>query len=274
MNYLPLVMIRLKHSFFDHGQCADFSIIPDSKTAILLNNHRCVIKPDAYGLRVYVPVENLRPLIPFADGIQLLFDCTLRHGQFCLYTDRRFELSDPLELRIYQANNSVDPEQNFVVAANFGQPAFTIAVQRDFNRINTSVGNDEVRFFAKPVLWLYYIVTDSASAEQLTIVDAGQSVDKITWKPYTPPPGDSVYINLNKQYPSMTVTCFISEQTLDCRESCIKHLRLMHGEHTIFEQLPGPSYLNYFPAEGLGAKSADAIYQIVKYFTNTTLIKG
>lgn len=276
MNYLPLVMIGLKHSFFDHGRCADFSIIPDPKTAGLLNNHRCVIRPDAYGLRVYVPVANQQPMIPFADDLRLFFDCTLRHDEFCLYSDRRVERSNPLELQICQAGSVVTQEQDFIVTGNSTRLLFTIAITRDFNQINAAENYvDEVRFFAKPVQWVYFVVTDLTSTEQLVIVDDGQSVDKTTWRRYIPPTSDRIFINLSKQYPSMSVICFISEQTLECRESCNHLLRLMHGEHAIFEQLPGPSYLNYFPMEALaGSKSVDAIYQIVKFFTNTTLIKG
>lgn len=276
MIYLPLAMIGLKHSFFDHGLCADFTVTPDPKTAVLLNNHRCVIKPGTYGLRVYVPVESQQPLIPFAKDSRLFFDCALRHKGFSLYSDRRIQLSNPLELQIYQAGNVVNSEQEFIVTGNSDQPLFSIAIQRDFNRNNVAAGHiDEVCFFAKPVQWIYYIVTDSGSAEQLTIVDGSQSADKTTWRRYIPLTGDKIFNNLSLQYPSMSVICFISEQTLACRESNNYLLRLMHGEHAVFEQLPGPSYQNFFPIEALpGSKPVDAVYQIVKYFTNTTLIKG
>jgi hypothetical protein len=53
----------------------------------------------------------------------------------------------------------------------------------------------------------------------------------------------------------------------------VKHLQLRVGEHTVFEQLPNPSYQNHFHIKTKTAsKPTDAIYKIVKYFTNTTLI--
>ena len=53
------------------------------------------------------------------------------------------------------------------------------------------------------------------------------------------------------------------------------HLKHLGREHIVFEQLPGPSYRNFFRVvTDKGSKPTDAIYEIVKHFTNTTLIKG
>lgn len=267
-------MITLKHSFYDHGGCPDFTVVPNSKTAKLLNNHRCIVKSNAYGLSVYAPVENQQPLIRFADNSLLSFDLTLQTDEFALYTDQRFELSNPMGLQLYQSGGSVKPEQDILTTAKSSEPLFSIAIQRDFNQIKTTPGSDEIRFFAKPVLWFYYVVTDPSNSEQLAIVDVSQEISKTTWQRHTPFDDDSIYSQLIKQYPAMAIICFVSEQTLDCRESCSKHLQLKLGEHIVFEQLPGPCYRNYFYIETKTAKPIDAIYEIVKYFSNTTLIKG
>ncbi|MCK9395306.1 MAG: hypothetical protein M0Q44_06930 [Methylobacter sp.] len=275
MNYSPLVMITLKHSFYDGGGCPDFTVVPNPNTARLLNNHRCIVKSNIYGLSVYVPVDNQQPLIHFTDNSLLSFDLTLKTGEFSLYTDQRFELSSPDDLQVYQAGFTVKPEQDILTTAKANEPLLSIAIQRDFNQIKAIPDNDEIRFFAKPVLWFYYLVTDSGNSEQLAIVDVSQDPQKTTWQRYTPLEGDSIYAQLVRHYPAMAIVCFVSEQALACRESCAKHLQLKLGEHIVFEQLPGPSYRNYFHIETkTGSKPTDAIYAIVNYFTNTTLIKG
>jgi hypothetical protein len=53
------------------------------------------------------------------------------------------------------------------------------------------------------------------------------------------------------------------------------YLQLSIGKHTVFEQWTSPSYQNHFHIKTKTAsKPTDAIYQIVKYLTNITLIKG
>jgi len=271
MNYSPLVIIKLKHSFYDRGDCPDFSVTADAKTATLLNNHRCVIKPNPYGLTVYAPLDSQQPLIRFADNSQLSFDLKLQNNDFALYSDQRLELSNSVGLQGLTTNS----QQDFLAKPNSNEPLLSIAIQRDFNQIPPALGTDEIRFFAKPVLWFYYVVTDQGNSDQFAIVDAGQDIQKTAWQRLEPLPDDGIYTQLANQYPSMTIVCFVCEQTLDCRESCTKHLQLKLGEHIVFEHLPSPCYRNYFYIEAkTGSKPTDAIYEIVEYFTNTTLIKG
>jgi hypothetical protein len=275
MNYSPLVMLKLKHSFYDRGECPDFSVTASAQTARLLNKHRCIVKKNAYGLTVYVPVDNQQPLIPFADGSQLCFDLKVQSDDFALYTDKRLELSNPSGLQIFQAGGGVNIDQGILTTPNTSEPLLNIVMQRDFNQTDAMLGADEIRFFAKPVLWFYYLVTDQSDNDQFAIADVGQDNLKTVWQRCDLLKDDSIYVQLTKQYPSMTIVCFVCEQTLDCRESCARHLQLRLGEHTVFEQLPSPSYQNHFHIKTKTAsKPTDAIYQIVKYFTNTTLIKG
>lgn len=275
MNYSPLVMIALKHSFYDRGECPDFTVLPSPATAALLKNHRCIIKFNAYGLSVYAPVENQQLLIPFADDCQLTFDFKLKNDGFALYTDKHLEFSHPSGLQFYQKGLAVNPYQGISTTPRANEPLFSIAIQRDFNQVKTIPDTDEIRFFAKPVLWLYYVVTDQGDSGQFAIADAGQDLPKTLWQRREPSPEDGIYSQLVRQYPAVTIICFVCGQTLDCRESSVRHLQLKLGEHTVFEQLPSPGYRNYIHFEtGIGSKPTDAIYQIVKYLTNNTLIKG
>jgi hypothetical protein len=270
MNYSPLIMISLKHTFYDSGKCPDFSVTANTQTLKLLNNHRCVIKPDAYGLCVYVPVDKQIPLISFAKNDQFFFDLNLQTDEFALYSDQRIELSSPNDSKLYQAGNPVSG--NLFDSSNPIELLLSFSIQRDLSQIMEKPNADEIRFFAKPVLWFYYVVTDQSNSGKLTIEDAGQETTKSTWKQLTSLGDDNVYAQLTQQYPAKTIVCFVSEQTIDCQQSCTKHLQLRQDGHTIFEQLPGPCYRNRLTNKG--SNPSDAIYEIVKYFTNTTLIKG
>jgi hypothetical protein len=275
MNYSPLVMIALKHSFYDRGDCSDFTVAPSPATAALLKNHRCIVKFNAYGLSVYAPFEDQQPVIPFAEDSPLVFGFTLKNDGFSLYTDGRIELSNPSGLQLSQKGLEVNPDQGISTTPSVHEPLFSIAIQRDFNHIKALPDTDEIRFFAKPVLWLYYLVTDPGESGEFAIADAGQDLPKSLWQRREPLPGDGIYSQLVRQYPAMAIICFVCGQPLDCRESSTRHLQLRLGEHTVFERLPNPGYRNYVHFEtGAGSKPTDAIYQIVKYLTNNTLIKG
>lgn len=277
MSYSPLVTIKLNHSFYDRGGCPDFSIIPDAQTARLLRNHRCVVRANAYGLVVYVPTENQQPLVRFAGNSQLRFDLEPRSGDFALYTGQRFELSKTPGLQLLQAGVPVSPKNGMADTPDLRNVRLSITIQRDFNQLKAVPSLDEVSFFAKPILWFYYLVTDQSNSDQFAIVDVRQSNPKTAWQLRKPTPDDSVYSQLAQQYPAMTIVCFVSKQALDCHEAGNKHLQLRLGDHTIFEQLPSPSHRNYFQITTKtkkGSNTTSAIYEIVKYLTNTTLIKG
>ncbi len=273
MKYAPLIIIKLKHTFYDRGNCPDFSVIANTQSARLLTNHRCIVKPDAFGLTVYAPVENQQPLIRFAPDSPLSFDLKLQRGDFALYTDRRLEVSKPSELQLKQKGSSIDSESWLSATVNADEALLGITVQRDFNQISATPEADEVRFFAKPVLYFYYVVTDPGNSEQLLIVDSDQTAATTTWQRHTPSAEDHINAQLIRQYPGMTIVCFACEQTLACRESGARHLQLKLGEHIVFDCLPSPSYKNHTQIQ-IDSKPTDAIYQIVKYLTDTTLIKG
>jgi hypothetical protein len=270
MNYSPLIIISLKHTFYDSGKCPDFSVTANTQTLKLLNNHRCVIKPDAYGLCVYVPVVKQIPLISFARNDLFFFDLNLQTDEFALYSDQRIELSSPSDSKLYQSGSPVPG--NLLDSSKPIDPLLSIAIQRDFSQIMAKPITDEIHFFAKPVLWFYYVVTDPSNSGQLTIEDVSQETAKSTWKQLTSFGEDSIYAQLTQQYPAKTIVCFVSEQAIDCQQSCTRHLQLKQNGHTIFEQLPGPCYRNRLT--NTVSNPNDAIYEIVKYFTNTTLIKG
>jgi hypothetical protein len=275
MKYSPLVIIKLKHSFYDHGECPDFFIDPDAQTIRLLSNHRCVIKANTYGLTIYVPIENQQPLIGFADTTKFVFDFKLKTSDFAQFTDQCLQLSNPAAITLFQKGLNVNPQQGIVTTCGVNEPLLRVAIQRDFNQIMVNPAADEIRFFAKPVFWFYYLLTDQNNSDQFAIVDISQDIPKSTWQRQEPLPGNNISTQLVERFPAMNIVCFVCDQIQDCREFPTRNLQLKQGEDTIFEHLPCPDYRNYLRVPGNGSsKSTDANYEIVKYLTNTTLFKG
>ncbi|MDD5579908.1 MAG: hypothetical protein PHY16_11600 [Methylobacter sp.] len=60
------------------------------------------------------------------------------------------------------------------------EPLLSLAVQRDFSQKIAIPSPDEIRFFAKPVLWVYYVITDQSNSGQVTIDDVGPETAKTT----------------------------------------------------------------------------------------------
>jgi hypothetical protein len=54
----------------------------------------------------------------------------------------------------------------------------------------------------------------------------------------------------------------------------LKNIQLSLGGNTVIESLPNPSWRNYFQTEmEANGGNVDAIFEVVKYLTNTTLTK-
>ncbi|MDD5579907.1 MAG: hypothetical protein PHY16_11595 [Methylobacter sp.] len=100
MNYSPLFMISLKHTFYDNGKCPAFSVTANTQTEKLLKNHRCVIKPDADGLCVYVPVDKQIPLISFDKNDQFFI---------CKLTNSRYTATCELSYKVQMIANFIRP---------------------------------------------------------------------------------------------------------------------------------------------------------------------
>jgi hypothetical protein len=266
MNYSPLVSINLKHTYYDDGNCPDFAVVATEQTEKLLNSHRCVIKPNGAGLRVYVPLDpndNGKPMIPFPDLCHLLFQFKLKTIEFAQFTDHQIEYSNPSDVVLYQNGVIVQSGKGILTAPSANKPLLTIAIKRDFNNITALPEKDEYQFSAKTAYWFYYVVADPTKSDQLAVANA-DTQDATTWQRLTQTNGDRIYAQLTQQYPDKAIACFASGQAIECHESCAKHFKLTQGTTTLFDQLPAPSYCNFFTlAQNAGLTPTDAIYAIV-----------
>lgn len=273
MNYAPLIQVSLKHAFFRSGNCPDFTVCVNPKTAKLLRDHRCILKAKPNGLSVFAPTNNQVPLIAFNNTDHFVFDLMLRSSQFGLYSNQRIELSSPADTQLYQSGRVIT--DNTIDLTNPSQPFLSMDIRRNFNNATVTATTDELRFSPKSLVWVYFLVTDTGNSSSFSIEDANTGSAKTDWNRITPKADDKIQAQLAKQYPGKNVVCFQSKQAIICQESGNLLFRLKQDGHTLFEPLPNPSYQNFIqlPATN-GQKPTDAIYQVVTYFPNSTLTKG
>ncbi|CAG0967765.1 hypothetical protein ANRL3_01295 [Anaerolineae bacterium] len=256
MSHARLFGIDVKHTYYRSGLCGDFALAPTGDTERLLRNHRCVVKPKAHGADIYVETGgDGKPKIAFWQDATLSFELRLKNPDFPLFTDPASP-SGSAGFQITYPRQTLDKY--------FAK----VDIRRDFNQPG---GDVEIVFSAKPVIWFYYLITDQGGSGTDFSV-AGQDSQAITWKQMEG--ADRISLKLAEQYPGMRRLRFASEQLIPCRESGLRHIQLLFGGNTIIESLPNPSWRNYFQTEreanGVGG---DAIFQVVKFLTNTTLTK-
>lgn len=88
MKYLELFSLGVRHPYYGGGTCSDFSFVATAGTRSLLNNHRALLRPAPFGLRVIAAVTaSGEALVPFAEGARFRFEMQLDNPDFPLFTD-------------------------------------------------------------------------------------------------------------------------------------------------------------------------------------------
>ncbi len=246
--YARLFGIDLKHRYYANGLCSDFAVIATDDTARLLRNHRCVVKPKANGIEIFVetvtdtdPKPIIKPKIAFSSNVTLSFELHLNNPEFELFTD-------PGPLKGESDWQITDAKQT---KRYFGK----LDINRDFNKVEGK--SIEFFFSAKKAFWVYYLIANPAEGEEFS-PQIQQSDEKISWELSNG--SDPIFEHLKVQYHGMTVLRFISKERLPCRESGLRHIQLLLKEKAIIDNLPNPSWRNYFQLE-----DATANFHVVKY---------
>jgi hypothetical protein len=257
MSHARLLRIDIKHSYYSNGLCGDFTLVPDAATQRLLRNHRCVFKARSTGADVFVETGgDGKPKIAFGKSTALSFELRLENPAFPLFTDSS-PLSGGSDFQMTYPGGTAD---RFFAR---------IDIQRDFNE--ASGNNIDVGFTAKSVYWFFHIISNLGGPDDDFSI-TGQTTPATTWKRLDGT--DPIFQKLAGQYPGLKLLGFASEQKLPCRESALKNIQLSLGGNTVIESLPNPSWRNYFQTEmEANGGNVDAIFEVVKYLTNTTLTK-
>ncbi|SMF97702.1 hypothetical protein SAMN02949497_0272 [Methylomagnum ishizawai] len=253
--HAKLFGIDLRHGYYSDQRCGDFALEADADSVALLRNHRCLFKPRPDGGDIYVETGgDGKPKIAFPPDAALAFALRLDNPGLPWFTDPAL----PANGGDYRIDPPAGPQAGCYAK---------LTIRRDFNQVGGSAV--VLAFAARPVLWVYYVVTDQAGEFAIASPDPAL----IAWQ-RADADDDRVAQALAVQYPGAECQRFVSERLVPCRESGLPHIRLQLGGNTVIENLPNPSWRNYFqtgiPASG---GTVDAIFQIVKYLSNTTLTK-
>ena len=143
--YARLFGIDLKHRYYANGLCSDFAVVATDDTARLLRNHRCVVKPKANGIEIFVETDTdhkpkIKPKIAFSPNVTLSFELHLNNPEFELFTD-------PAPLK-------GESDWQITYTKQSGRYFGKLDINRDFNKVE---GNSiEFFFSAKKAFWVYY----------------------------------------------------------------------------------------------------------------------
>ncbi|MEC4678456.1 MAG: hypothetical protein VST69_06865 [Nitrospirota bacterium] len=299
MNYKALFKVVVKHSYYTDTRCVDFAFKASPETAILLKNHRCVLKTQADGLTVLITVdEDGRVFIPLSSGARFLFYLQLQNKSFSYVTDlTEFGQYDAPcfdnqglgagELAL----NLSDREAN--VSFSVRSPLVSDRIPDAFSEVviqnNSSLPSEndvlddmalfEVHFTAKQTRWTYYCVTDfSPASGEFVITDQASDVsDRLSFSVNNRQEfdadlesGDVVARSLSAQYPDKRKIRFLSDQKVSCREAARPEIALYLGENRLSEALPNPPVTqqsNIQVTEESPSTDEETLFQVIKYLS-------
>lgn len=283
MKYAPILDLRVTHSFYTDGVCADFAIEPSDETARLLDDHRCVLRTSPSGVRVQTALDDStgQPLVPLSSNAVMSFRLALQNGDFALFTDLAAveALSSPLFTNAAPAGG--DPGELTLVQGSAARPP-GVFVEAEVHLDGWGFGGGGVPTFlvafeARQWRWAYYCVTDLVpSPDDLTIVDSSPSgtpdvlvfsAANTTQLHVNPDPNDPIGVQLTGRYPTMRCLRMLSDDAVACREEPRKYLELWHGTDRLSGPLSNPSVRRVSRINTPG-QPQDLLFQIVKYRVN------
>ncbi len=257
MSFAYLLGIELKHSYYADGSCPDFAVLPSPETQLFLTNHRCVVKPKASGLDIYVQTDaSGNPVIAFDGSNTLNIELCLRNLDFSLFTD----------LTQLPAGNNV----GITYASQISAPVYAqVIITRDFYQVKGE--QVAIAFAAKPVRWLYYLLTLANDTNTYSIA-SNTNPPQYTWSLATGT--DAIANELAAQSPGFKVSSFLSDQEIPCQQLGMANVQLKvqgsPNNTVLIDSLPNPSYRNFLQTDVNTAQSIDAIYHILTFMNTPT----
>nr|VFK62436.1 MAG: hypothetical protein BECKUNK1418G_GA0071005_102412 [Candidatus Kentron sp. UNK]VFK70503.1 MAG: hypothetical protein BECKUNK1418H_GA0071006_103012 [Candidatus Kentron sp. UNK] len=287
MKFVPLFSLRLAHSYYADGKCSDFSVTPTLETRRLLENHRCVLKKDADGVRVLAPLSDAgQPLISLGSNAVFAFRLRLGNPDFALFTD--LADMDGNSAPVFTNRTLPDATSNSAGAKQLSLILGTARPEGSFAHVeihnNDSVGSIasggaspvfRIRFRSKEIRWVYYCLLDPGKTGEPRIVD-GEASDPLVFGDgnrtdltENPDPSDEMAAALARQYPNTRRLRFVSDEPVDCQETA-RRLALHLDADKLAEALPNPSFRNYAKTKvrvNGALQPQDSLFQVVKFLT-------
>ncbi len=249
-GYSLLLGIDITHSYYVNGLCPDFITSPDNATQSLLAGHRCVVKSKINGLDIYSQTDSQgNPFIAFGNQDTLGFELVLRNPDFFLFTDKS---------NLPNGNNA----DTHITFDNPNNPSsIRLDITRNFNQIlNERVS---IAFQAKPVQWIYYLLTSKDDSNSY-LIEYANDPTQYNWKLANG--NDDLFNELANQSPNLNVSRYLSGQMIPCNELGISNiqLKLKGSQTTLIDSLPNPYYRNFLqPDVDAAGNKVDAIYHIM-----------
>lgn len=282
MKYAAILGLRVTHSFYTDGECADLAIEPSAETARLLVNHRCVLGRSPSGVRVQTALDDStgQPSVPLPSNAVLRFRLALQNADFPLFTDLAAVNALPSPLFTNAAPAAGDPGELTLVQGGTARPRGVFAeveIHLDGWGFDGGVPAFLVAFEASQWRWAYYCVTDLVpNPADLTIVDSSPvgtpdvlvfSAANTTQLHLNPDPNDPIGVQLTGRYPTMRCLRMLSDGVVACREEPRKYLELWHDVDRLSGPLPNPSVRRASRINAPG-QPQDLLFEIVKYRAN------
>lgn len=90
MEYVLLLNLEIRHTFYKDGLCMDFDIIPTERTQIDINNYKLLFRklPTGFNILSRARLENGKriPFVEIPSELSLSFNMVLENSEFPLFT--------------------------------------------------------------------------------------------------------------------------------------------------------------------------------------------
>jgi hypothetical protein len=274
MKQLAVLDVRITHSFYADGRCADLAVTPDDATALFLQKQRCQLRTSPDGVRVIMPFDDTgQPFVAVPAGAVLRFHLTLQDDGFPLFTDL-----STLSAQAAPLFTTVGSTAGALALASSATPLPSgvladVEIHLDGLSLTPAPAQPasfHADFQARRARWAYYCVTDlSATGGELHIVDASPAgtTDLVVFSDQNrtkldqqPDPSDPIATLVAGRYPGMRCVRFLSDQPVAMSAAPRRYLELRRDTDRVVGPLPNPSVRD--------AARSDQLYRIIRYQTH------
>jgi hypothetical protein len=139
----------------------------------------------------------------------------------------------------------------------------------------------QISFKAKQTRWRYYIIVDK-NGNPFQIKDQGATPLKFSQDNQTilndhPDPSDEIAVMLAEKYADLKRLRFISDELIPCQQKARNSIQLHLEGNKLMDALLNPPLRNTTSinaGQNGGSDKEDAVYQIIKYFTQNNQLAG
>ncbi|PON13153.1 hypothetical protein C2W62_35845, partial [Candidatus Entotheonella serta] len=247
---------------------------PTPATQRQLNNYRCVLKWTPHGVRVFTAVRAEQALIAMQPETVFTFRLWLNNPAFPSFTDMT-EITAavaPFYTNWGLPKPGVEPQELSMGCRldRRDRRRFAEVLLTPYDvapHVATGPQRFEVRFNARRLRWVYYVVSDRSDGIFAIGAPAAADIQFPADNPTVLTPDEiameSVAQRLKAQYPNMTILRFVSEPMLQ-QQAPRRPLRLKHNSEPV-KSLPNPA-LQRMTTIYLAGAPHPALFHVTTHF--------